>query len=56
MFSEEAPSYFKNNYTGGVTSYTREQFQTINGYSNSFFGWGGEGNFTILPNLINAND
>nr|XP_002130226.1 beta-1,4-galactosyltransferase 2 [Ciona intestinalis] len=27
---------------GGVTELTKEQFQKVNGYSNSFWGWGGE--------------
>nr|CAB3224891.1 beta-1,4-galactosyltransferase 2 [Phallusia mammillata] len=27
---------------GGVTELTREQFVKVNGYSNSFWGWGGE--------------
>jgi beta-1,4-galactosyltransferase 1 len=28
---------------GGVTSFTKEQFEIVNGFSNLFFGWGGEG-------------
>ena len=36
-------NYFKNEYTGGVTAYTKEQYFQMNGYSNLFFGWGGEG-------------
>jgi hypothetical protein len=35
--------YFRNRYLGGVTAYTKDQYLKINGYSNSFFGWGGEG-------------
>ena len=27
---------------GGVTELTRDQFEMVNGYSNSFWGWGGE--------------
>jgi hypothetical protein len=27
---------------GGVSALTKEQFEAINGFSNEFWGWGGE--------------
>ena len=29
-------------FLGGVTMLTKQQFTKINGYSNLFWGWGGE--------------
>lgn len=29
-------------YLGGITAFSRENFEQINGFSNDFWGWGGE--------------
>jgi hypothetical protein len=29
-------------YLGGAASFTAEKFRKIKGFSNKFFGWGGE--------------
>jgi hypothetical protein len=39
--------------TGGVLALRPEHYQQVNGYSNEYFGWGGEGLFSIL--VINMN-
>ena len=32
------------NILGAVAVFTKQQFIEVNGYSNRFFGWGGEDN------------
>ena len=27
---------------GGITAFTADQFENVNGYSNEYWGWGGE--------------
>lgn len=52
LYAYSDHDYFKIWYMGGVTGFTRQQFEKINGYSNSFFGWGGEGE--IFRNFLFA--
>ena len=35
-------------YFGGVTAISRDQMEKVNGFSNLYFGWGGEGNEFII--------
>ena len=47
--------YSKNeNYIGGITSFSEKQFESINGYPNNYWGWGGEDD-EILERLKEVN-
>jgi len=42
---------------GGIEAFSTEHFQLINGFSNQFFGWGGEDDnlYDRLPAYILSN-
>ncbi|KAJ1070489.1 hypothetical protein K5549_003468 [Capra hircus] len=41
-------------YFGGVTALSREQFFKVNGFSNNYWGWGGEDDDLRLSSLVNV--
>ena len=36
------PRFPSQDFFGGVTAFTKEQLQAVNGYGNRFWGWGRE--------------
>jgi beta-1,4-galactosyltransferase 1 len=51
MSSAVSTFNYKLPYTsifGGVSSLTKEQMKNVNGYSNLYFGWGGEGTYIYI--------
>lgn len=45
LITQDLPSVFSlpyNEFFGGVSGLTVEQFKKINGFPNAFWGWGGE--------------
>lgn len=55
-YLEYAPKFFTEQYSGGVTCYTREQFKIMNGYSNSYYGWGGEDDDVNIRSINHFNE
>lgn len=41
-----------NTYFGGVTLIPKDKYIKANGYSNLYFGWGGEGNLNFSYSFI----
>ena len=50
-FGYKTTGYFEN-YFGGINAFTKDQFLNINGFSNLFFGWGGEDDDALIRSVF----
>jgi len=45
--------YIQKDYFGGITSFSQNAYEKINGYPNNFYGWGGENDAVYNRLIIN---